>query len=206
MSIKSDIRRRRIPQFCYLHLDFCILKLAIGQFESIYRSTLVENLLQISLFLCKTNPNSKMPKLTHTLFYKGLMRIFAPFGHQKTNPKRTQTKPNSERPKMNITSVKTRDYENKLVFEHQKNEAKTKPILAKGKNERKLSLQKGLWKWFTLRAKKTNPISKRRRRLARDAFYWLAEPNLSSLWFVWLNGRWEQLWQRKSLAAWKIYL
>ena len=29
---------------------------------------------------------------------------------------------------MNITSVKTRDYENKLVFEHQKNKAKSNPI------------------------------------------------------------------------------
>ena len=64
-------------------------------------STLVKNLLQISLFLCKTNPISEKPKLTHTLFYKGLMKIFAPFGHKKTNPKRTQTKPNSERLKMN---------------------------------------------------------------------------------------------------------
>jgi len=93
-----------------------------------HRSTLVKNLLQISLFLCKTNPNSKMPKLTHTLFYKGLMKIFAPFGHQKTNPKRTQTKPNSERAKMNASSVLTKDYENKMAVGTKKNEAKTKPI------------------------------------------------------------------------------
>ena len=68
-----------------------------------------------------------MPKLTHTLFYKGVMKIFAPFGHQKTNPKRTQTKPNSERSKMITTSFSKRDYENKLLFGHQKNEAKTNP-------------------------------------------------------------------------------
>ena len=85
------------------------------------------NLRKIMTKLCKTNPISKKPKLTHILFYKGLMRIFAPFGHQKTNPKRTQTKPNSERLKMNASSVLTKDYENKLVFRHQKNEAKTNP-------------------------------------------------------------------------------
>ena len=104
--------------------------------------------------LCKTNPNSKMPKLTHTLFYKGLMKIFAPFGHQKTNPKRTQTKPNSERAKMTINSVKTKDYENKLVFRHKKNEPKTNPISIMGKNEHNLSLHKGLWKWTPLESPK----------------------------------------------------
>ena len=54
-----------------------------------------------------------MLKLTHTLFYKGLTKKFAPFGHPKTNPKRTQTKPNSKRSKMNANSVLTRYYENK---------------------------------------------------------------------------------------------
>jgi len=91
------------------------------------------NLRKITTKLCKTNPNSKMPKLTHTLFYKGLMKIFAPFGHQKTNPKRTQTKPNSERAKMNASSVLTKDYENKMAVGTKKNEAKTKPISKKAK-------------------------------------------------------------------------
>ncbi|HUV40736.1 MAG TPA: hypothetical protein VMW23_02980 [Sedimentisphaerales bacterium] len=34
-TIESAIRRRRIPQFCFLRFDFCILKLTdgSGQFE-----------------------------------------------------------------------------------------------------------------------------------------------------------------------------
>jgi len=107
--------------------------------------------------LCKTNPNSKMPKLTHTLFYKGLMKIFAPFGYQKTNPKRTQTKPNSERAKMNASSVLTRYYENKLVFRPQKNEAKTNPICREAKNEHKLIYHKGLRKCTHWSRQKNKP-------------------------------------------------
>jgi len=61
--------------------------------------------------LCKTNPNSEKSELTHTLLYKGLMKIFSPFGHQKTNPKRTQTKPNSEMAKMNAYAFIQRTYD-----------------------------------------------------------------------------------------------
>jgi len=95
-------------------------------------------------FLCKTNPISEKPKLTHTLFYKGLMKIFAYSATQKTNPKQSQTKPISKNAKMNITSVKTRNYENKSLWKAKKNKAKSNPIFAKGKNEHKFSLHKGL--------------------------------------------------------------
>ena len=74
-----------------------------------------------------------MPKLTHTLFYKGLMKILTPFGYQKTNPKQTQTKPICKRAKMNTTSVLTNGYKNKSHWRHQKNKAKSNPILKKSK-------------------------------------------------------------------------
>ena len=91
------------------------------------------NLRKITTKLCKTNPNSKMPKLTHALFYKGLMKIFAPSATQKTNPKQTQTKPICKRAKMNTTSVLTNGYKNKSHWRHQKNKAKSNPILKKSK-------------------------------------------------------------------------
>ena len=105
-------------------------------------STFVKNLLQISLFLCKTNPNSKMPKLTHTLFYKGLMKILTPFGYQKTNPKQTQTKPISERAKMSINCFSQRSYGKISPFRAKKNKAKTNPISESPKSMQALFSQK----------------------------------------------------------------
>jgi len=91
-------------------------------------STPVENVRQIAPFLCKTNPISKMLKLTHTLFYKELTKIFAHSATQKTNPKRTQTKPISKNAKMNAYSFMQRTYDEILHFFSRKNEAKTNPI------------------------------------------------------------------------------
>jgi hypothetical protein len=98
-----------------------------------------------------------MTKLTHALFYKGLMKIFAPFGHRKTNPKRTQTKPNSKMTKINASSVLAKDYEKKMVFCRQKNEAKTNPNSKNTKMTISLSFTKDYENVPRFSPKKTKP-------------------------------------------------
>ena len=115
------------------------------------------NLRKIMTKLCKTNPNSKMPKLTHTLFYKELMKNYRLIRVEKTNPKRTQTKPNSERVKMITTSFSKRDYENKLLFRPQKNEAKTNPNSKSAKMAITSVTTKDYENVPTWRPKKTKP-------------------------------------------------
>jgi hypothetical protein len=91
-------------------------------------STLVENPLQNHTFLCKTKPISEKAKLTQPLFNKQLTKIFVLFCTQKTKPIQSQTKPIQSQftkcQKMNINSVKTKDYENELTGDVKK----TKPI------------------------------------------------------------------------------
>jgi len=143
MAIKSDIRRRRIPQFCIFNscppsvwrIDFCILKLAFGQFESVRRSTIVESILQNHTFLCKTKPILKSYQCPQTLLYKQLTKNSALFGNQKTKPIQSQTKPILSagggfhlEAKMNATCLSQRDYEKILAFFRQKNKANSKPI------------------------------------------------------------------------------
>ncbi len=53
-------------------------------------STTVENPLQISYFLCKTNPISKMPKMNVNLYVIEDYENEPPSGPKKTNPKQTQ--------------------------------------------------------------------------------------------------------------------
>ena len=52
-----------------------------------------------------------------------------PIGHLvKTNPIQTQSKPISEKAKMNVNSLKTKDYRKKDDFAVQKNKPNSKPI------------------------------------------------------------------------------
>jgi hypothetical protein len=91
-----------------------------------------------------------MPELTHALLSKELTKNLPSFGRRKTNPKRTQTKPNSKMTKINAKPLIQRDYEQKMVISPQKNEAKTNPISKNAKNEHKPCLQKGLRKFIPL--------------------------------------------------------
>ncbi len=57
-------------------------------------STSVENPLQITYFLCKTNPISERSKWTYTYMLQRITKIYL-IGHLvKTNPIQTQFKPN----------------------------------------------------------------------------------------------------------------
>jgi hypothetical protein len=85
------------------------------------------NLRKITLKLCKTNPISKKPKSTQTLFRKELMKNYRLIRGEKTNPKQSQTNPNSERAKTNAYSFLQRTYDEILPFYRQKNKAKTNP-------------------------------------------------------------------------------
>jgi hypothetical protein len=62
----------------------------------------------------------------------------------KTNPIQTQTNPIAGIPKMNVTSLTTKDYENIRPCGAPKNKAKTNPISQKAQNEPKLIDNKGL--------------------------------------------------------------
>ena len=55
------------------------------------------------------------------------MRMNRPFALRKTNPIQTQFKPNLRNAKMNVGSVKTRDYKNDNDFRLYENKPKTNP-------------------------------------------------------------------------------
>jgi len=74
--------------------------------------------------LCKTKPILKSCQCPQTLLQKILTKDFAAFCNQKTKPIQSQF---TKRQKMNITSVKTKDYEN----ERPRKAKKTNPIKAK---------------------------------------------------------------------------
>jgi hypothetical protein len=77
-------------------------------------------------------------------------------GLRQNEPKRTQTNPIAARPKMNISSIATKDYENIYPCGALKNKPKTKPISQEPRNERKLIANKGLSKpvrWSVLENK-----------------------------------------------------
>ena len=95
-------------------------------------STNVERTLQITPFLCKTNPISTEAKTNLTLYIKKVYENFIPprtmKNEPKTNPKRTQFKPNSLNDKSNATFCVAKVYENKPPQTSRKNEPKTNPI------------------------------------------------------------------------------
>jgi len=95
-------------------------------------------------FLCKTKPIFKKPKFTQTLLQKHLTKIFATFGNEKTKPIQSQTKPICKMPKMDANYLKQRDYEKNACWKPKKNKANSKPISKASKNQRKLSINKGL--------------------------------------------------------------
>ena len=132
------------------------------------------NLRKITTKLCKTKPISEKPKLTQSLSQKQLMKKIAPSATQKTNPKQTQTKPNSERLKMDASSVLTRYYENKLVFRPQKKQSQNKPNFKKCKNGHNLSSHKGLWKCTLLEAKKKQSQIKPNRKMPAVFIFWFS--------------------------------
>ncbi len=63
-------------------------------------------------------------KRTQTSSFSAQKRSF----HQKTNPKRTQTKPNCKTAKINLCPVLTRRYEKIRLYDRNENKAKTNPI------------------------------------------------------------------------------
>ena len=69
-------------------------------------------------------------------------------GENKPNSKpiQTQTNPISETPKINISSIVTKYYENIYPCAAPKNKPKTNPISQEPRNERKLIVNKGLSK------------------------------------------------------------
>jgi len=96
-----------------------------------FRSTFVENPLQITPFLCKTKPILKSHQCPQTLLQKQLMENFAPSANQKTKPIQSQF---PKRQKMNISSVLTKDYKN----EHPWKPKKTNPIKPNFRKAREL--------------------------------------------------------------------
>ncbi len=62
-------------------------------------STLVESPLQISYFLCKTNPILSAVGGLQTQYAQRIMKINGSGTSEKTNPIQTQTNPIAEKPK-----------------------------------------------------------------------------------------------------------
>jgi len=137
----------RIPSsvFSLLYSVFCAppipmilsaYKAALHLSRSLYlcreASTLVVKTLQIDYFLCKTNPISTEAKTNLTLYIKKVYENLIPprtmKNEPKTNPKRTQFKPNPLMNKTNPTLFPTKVYDNKPPRRTRKNEPKTNPI------------------------------------------------------------------------------
>ena len=93
--MKQDlIINRQSSVFCSLSSGVWPLSSVICRLSSVNcppSSTSVENPLQITYFLCKTNPISKRPKLMQTQYVQGIMKISRSIRAQK----QTQNKPNS---------------------------------------------------------------------------------------------------------------
>jgi len=62
-------------------------------------STFVEMPLQISYFLCKTNPILSAVGGLQTQYVQGIIKILSRWPDIKTNPIQTQSNPISEKPK-----------------------------------------------------------------------------------------------------------
>jgi len=116
------------------HLYFDIvsdLELRISDFAILGPSTSVENPLQITYFLCKTNPIlSAVGGLQMNL------SIFTEMDYEnKSNwtlgenkPNSNPIKPNLQKAQMNINSLITKDYRKKDDFAVQKNKPNSNPI------------------------------------------------------------------------------
>jgi len=122
-------------------------------------STLVKSPLQITYFLCKTNPILSAVgglqmnvNLYNTTDYENKWQRKVRKNKPNTNPIQTQFKPNSnpiqtqskpisEKPKMNVNKVSTKDYNNEQRTMNNERLCKTNPIKPNFKLEANLSLR-----------------------------------------------------------------
>ncbi len=115
------------------HLDFEIVSdfdIRISHFAGIGPSTSVEDSLQIRLFL-QNKPKVKYAQINVSPFMISkyyIMDIWLSGKNKpKTNPKQSQTNPNSEMPKMSLNTYPTRVYSNKSALRLKQNKPKTNP-------------------------------------------------------------------------------
>jgi len=116
------------------HLDFDIvsdLELRISDFASLGISTTVKSPLQISYFLCKTNPilsavGGLQMNVTTFITMNYEQRTMNDANKNKPNSK--PIKPNLRKAKMNVNSLIAKDYRKNDDFTVRKNKPNSKPI------------------------------------------------------------------------------
>ncbi len=132
------------------------LELRISDFASLAIFTLVENPLQINLFM-QNKPNlvrrRRIANSVCTRYYEN----FLPLAKQKNKPNSNPNKPNLRRAKMNINSIITKDYRKKDDFVVRINEPNSKPISSKAKMNVNVFVTKDYENERLCRPKKTNP-------------------------------------------------
>ncbi len=124
---QKHIINRLYSVFCIQSVIFCLESCVCCLWSANGPSTTVEDSLQIRLFL-QNKPKVKYVKINISPFitsiYINLDTWLSGKNKPKTKPKQTQTKPNSEMPKMNVNIYYIEDYIKKIAFRPKQNKPK----------------------------------------------------------------------------------
>jgi len=117
-------------------------------------STLVENSLQINLFM-QNKPNFRKAKMNVNIYHTKIYQNETAFRRVKNKPNSNPIKPNLKRAKINANDFITKDYRKKDYFVVRIN----KPNFQNGQNDRKRIFYRGLRQCYRLPAQKNKPNS-----------------------------------------------